>query len=102
MAPKKKKDAGEAAAPAVNAEELQLRISQLTDEIYRMKKKIETRAKDYADSLSTFDVSHPLTSLAMSDGVLYAGSLDKHVLGIDATAHTKRFEASAPPCVGSG
>merc|ERR1711934_147508 len=31
----------------------------------------------------------------MSDGVLYAGSLDKHVLGIDATAHTKRFEAVA-------
>lgn len=97
MAPKKKKD--EAAAPAVNVEEVQLRIAQLTDQISRVKDNIEARAKDYADSLSTFDVPYPLSCLAMSDGVLYAGSLDKRLLGIDATAHTEQLQVVAEAAV---
>jgi len=93
MPKKKGKDAP--AAPEVNVEELQLKISQLAEDIFKTKDKIEARAKDYADSLSTFDVPYPLTSLTMSDGVLYAGSLDRMVIGIDATAHADRFQASA-------
>ena len=93
MPKKKGKDAP--AAPEVNVEELQLKISQLAEDIFKTKDKIEARAKDYADSLSTFDVPYPLTSLTMSDGVLYAGSLDKMVIGIDATAHADRFQVQS-------
>eukprot|EP00656_Telonema_subtile_P052868 TRINITY_DN7474_c0_g1_i3.p1 TRINITY_DN7474_c0_g1~~TRINITY_DN7474_c0_g1_i3.p1 ORF type:complete len:286 (+),score=55.57 TRINITY_DN7474_c0_g1_i3:68-925(+) len=94
MAPTKKSKA-EATAPPVNVEEVQLRLAQLGDQILRVKDDIEVRAKDYADSLSAFDVPYPLSCMTMSEGVLYAGSLDQRVLGIDAMAHTDRFQAVA-------
>eukprot|EP00658_Telonema_sp_P-2_P002569 TRINITY_DN1096_c0_g2_i2.p1 TRINITY_DN1096_c0_g2~~TRINITY_DN1096_c0_g2_i2.p1 ORF type:complete len:338 (-),score=73.80 TRINITY_DN1096_c0_g2_i2:426-1439(-) len=96
--PPKAKDKEPPAEPPVNLEELQLHIAQLGDEIATVKENIETRAKDYADSLSTFDVPWPLTSVAHGAGVLFSGSLDNRVLGVDVKAHTDRFEvvAAAP------
>lgn len=100
MPPKKKKGKDGPAPPVVDVEELQLRISQLAEDIFKTKNKIEVRAKDYADSLSTFDVPYPVTSLAVNDGVLYAASLDRALVGmrltgIDATTHAERFNAGA-------
>jgi len=94
MAPKKKKDKADD-KPKVNLEEVQLRLTQLSEEIVNMKQDIDDRAKDHADSLSQYDVAYPLSCLALSNGVLYSGSLDKSIVGIDSASRQQRFQVTA-------
>jgi len=96
MPPKKKgKSDAAAAAPKVNIEEVMQRITQLALEIVNLKQDIDDRAKDHADSLSQYDVSYPLSSLCLFNEVLYSGSLDKEIVGIDTKTRNRVFKVQA-------
>jgi len=70
-------------------------VNQLTSQIVNLKQDIDDRAKDHADSLSQYDLSYPLSCVAVHDDVIYSGSLDREIVGIDIKTRQTRFRVMA-------